>query len=301
MTDFPPSWALAFGDDRFGLWAEFALGGVRQRMRWIAPGRFWMGSPEDEPKRHSDEGPRHEVAISQGFWLADTTCTQALWLALMGGPNPSEFATDPENPVEQVSWDDVQAFLARLVELLAAPAALPTEAEWEYACRAGKQEPFFWGGTVTTAQVNFNGNYPYNGGAKGESRERTVPVKALPANAWGLYQMHGNVWEWCADGIRDYAAARALEVDPQGPLDGAQFAVRGGSWIYDAWRARSACRFAYARAYRFDFLGFRFALRSRNTSASAAAEPLPSPGPEARGQARRDAGPAPEKGAADHG
>ncbi|PTT78480.1 hypothetical protein DBR42_23465, partial [Pelomonas sp. HMWF004] len=228
-------------------------------------------------------------------------CTQALWPAVLGEPNPSRFSDDPENPVEQVSWEDVQGFLARLAERLAAPAALPTEAEWEYACRAGKQEAFFWGSTVTTAQVNVDGDNPYNGGAEGEFRQRTVPVKALPANAWGLYQMHGNVWEWCADGLRGYEAASAPVTDPQGPLDGARFAVRGGSWLYVARGARSACRFAFGRASRLDCLGFRFALRSRSTSPATAAEPLESPGPEARGQARRDAGPAPEEGVTDHG
>lgn len=276
LTDFPPPWALAFGDDRFGLWAEFAVGGVRQRMRWIEPGAFWMGAPEDEEGRSVREGPRHEVRISQGFWLADTACTQALWQALMGN-NPSRFDSDPQNPVEHVSWRDVQGFLQALAQALQAPVALPTEAEWEYACRAGSWTPFSWGDSIATDQMNYDGNHPIRGSAAGAYRKRTVPVKALPANAWGLYQMHGNVWEWCADGLREYPSAQDLAVDPEGPRDGAQFAVRGGSWFDGAWGARSAFRYAYVRASRYGYLGFRFALRS--TSSGTAAELLDSRGP----------------------
>ena len=109
--------------------------------------------------------------------------------------------------MERVSWNDVQGFLARINELVPGlDLVLPTEAEWEYACRAGTETPFSFGETITPEQVNYNGDYPYAGGKKGLYRQETVPVASLPANPWGLYEMHGNVWEWCADGQRSYTA-----------------------------------------------------------------------------------------------
>ncbi len=280
LPDLPPPWACAFGDDPYGLWAEFTVGDARQRMRWVEPGTFRMGSPDDEAERADHEGPQHLVQITRGFWLADTACTQALWLAVMGGKNPSGFADDLLNPVEQVSWDDVvvgtgeqgkgPGFFDRLREWLpGSDPALPTEAQWEYACRAGSGEPFAFGKTVTTDQVNFDGNYPYGAAPKGPYRNHTVSVKALPANRWGLYQMHGNVWEWCADPLRDYAATAAGEksvVDPglEGEAEprSARRAVRGGSWLGVARGARSAYRRAFVRSVRRGDLGFRLALRS---------------------------------------
>ena len=197
-----PPWASAVGVDEFGLYADFRIEGVTQRMRWIPPGEFLMGSPEDEPERVDNER-RHEVVLTHGFWLAETACTQALWEAVMG-KNPSRFK-GPERPVENVSWDDVQGFIARLNERVPGlELRLPTEAEWEYACRAGTQTPFWFGDNITPEQANYDGNYPYAGGKKGLYREQTVEVKALPANGWGLYQMHGNVWEWCADWFGEY-------------------------------------------------------------------------------------------------
>ncbi|MDP2867443.1 MAG: formylglycine-generating enzyme family protein [Methyloversatilis sp.] len=161
------------------------ISGFTQRLRWIEPGEFWMGSPEDEPERWEGEGPRHRVRIGRGFWLADNACTQALWAAVMGS-NPSHFHEGedaPQRPVENVDWDDVQKFLSLLnLHLPDTLVSLPTEAEWEYACRAGTQTPFSFGADITTAQVNYDGNHPYAGGAKGLYRQTTVPVKSLPAN-----------------------------------------------------------------------------------------------------------------------
>ena len=214
-AEFPPPWAVAWGDDRFGLWAELEVNTVVQRLRWIAPGEFWMGSDKAERAllRNKDwerwaerESPRHRVCLSEGFWLADTACTQAMWLAVLDGENnPSHFSDDPELPVESVSFDDVVRFLHRLkIEFTEGCAAnLPTEAQWEYACRAGTEAAFAFGDTITPQQVNCDGNHPYGNAAKGLFRERTVPVKALPANRWGLYQMHGNIWEWCDDELRN--------------------------------------------------------------------------------------------------
>lgn len=308
----------AFGIDRdFGLFVDLAVGQATQRLRWIAPGEFWMGSTDDERALFGDktyeelaeyESPRHRVRLSQGFWLADSACTQALWQAVMGD-NPSRFKDDPQLPVEQVSWDDVQGFLARLQPLLPAgcQAVLPTEAEWEYACRAGTEGPFNLGEQIAPRQVNFDGNHSYAGGEIGRHRGKTVPVTVLPPNAWGLYEMHGNVWEWCDDGLRNYAESGrdGLVLNPTGPREqgsSAPRAVRGGSWVSTAWMARSAFRFAFQRVDRLGDLGFRLALMSTvqdapegpASSQESPAEPARAvrPEPEARDPARRDNGPA---------
>lgn len=263
---FPPPWASAWGDDRHGLWADLKVQGVVQRMRWIEPGEFEMGSPMTGQELQYEEGPQHRVCITRGFWLADTACTQALWQAVMGS-NPSHFKGDDQCPVESVSHEDVEQFLKRLQPTCEGHATvLPTEAEWEYACRAGTMTAFSFGNTVTPDQVNYNGNHPDGSGEKGLYRERTVPVKALLCNAWGLYQMHGNVDEWCMDDTRTYAALAKADVllDPTGPeAQGpeANRAVRGGSWIDRAHFARSACRDADQRRHSSYYLGFRLALR----------------------------------------
>jgi formylglycine-generating enzyme required for sulfatase activity len=266
---FPPPFASAWGDDAFGLWADFSLtasehtDSVSQRLRWIEAGSFLMGSPDDEPERLDHEGPQHEVTISQGFWLADTACTQALWLAVMGDENPSRFQDDLNQPVEQVSWHAVQTFLQRLQTMLPdCQVDLPSEAEWEYACRAGTETPFSFGANISPQQVNYNGNYPYPGGEPGEYREKTVPVKSLSANPWGLYEMHGNVYEWCKDGQRSYD--QQAQIDPLGPMvgDDGPRVIRGGSWDYFARGARSARRDAVRPGNAIDILGFRVCLRS---------------------------------------
>jgi sulfatase modifying factor 1 len=267
---FPPPWAVAWGDDHYGLWAEAEFGGAEamivQRLRWIAPGDFLMGSPRAEQGAQAREHPQHQVFISNGYWLADTACTQALWLAVMGN-NPSHFqeSIDLQHPVEQVSWLDVQQFLRKL-SLPGAQASLPTEAEWEYACRAGTTTPFSFGENISTAQVNFDGNHPYADAKKGEYRKCTVAVRALPANPWGLYQMHGNLWEWCADTRREYTLV--AQSDPGleealTPVENEDLrAVRGGCWVDFALSARSAYRSQFVPDGRLDRLGFRFVLRS---------------------------------------
>jgi formylglycine-generating enzyme required for sulfatase activity len=281
---YPPAWANAHGDDRFGLWADFTLPAstITQRLRWIAPGEFDMGSPPDEPERYADEGDKpRRVQISQGFWLLDTACTQALWQAVMD-ENPAHFNEHnkggPQHPVERVSWLKVQDFLVKVAALLPGlspdfVATLPTEAEWEYACRAGSTTPFSFGNNIDTDQVNYHGGHPYADAAKGEVRGSTVAVKALPANAWGCYQMHGNVWEWCADAREDFfeKLQPLFTCDPGlaaalFPLAGNQPSirvVRGGSWCDGARGAGSACRVRFAPDSRFLFLGFRFVLRTR--------------------------------------
>ncbi len=250
-----PDWAEAIGRDEYGLYADFAVEGVSQRMRWIAPGEFLMGSPENEPERYSDE-TQHPVILTRGYWLADTVCTQALWRAVMGS-NPSNFKGD-DRPVEQVSWEDAQYFIERLNGRIPGNTfRLPTEAEWEYACRAGTTGPFWFGDQITTDQVNYDGNRPYAGSPKGQDRGETVNVKDLPCNGWGLYQMHGNVWEWCQDWLGGYDLDTI--VDPAGPAEGSGRVLRGGGWVNDGGHVRSAYRLAYVPGLRYGYCGFRLA------------------------------------------
>jgi formylglycine-generating enzyme required for sulfatase activity len=267
---FPPPFASAWGDDEFGLWAEFELSedrkSVKQKLRWIEPGTYWMGSPEDEPERLSTEGPRHLVTLTEGFWLADTACTQALWSAVMGS-NPSRVQGE-QLPVENVSWDDVQEFLRSLQQRCEVEFVLPTEAQWEYACRAGTQTAFSVGENVAPVEVNYDGNYPYARGEKGEYRKRTVAVGSLPPNLWGLYEMHGNVWEWCIDSDRQYAREPAS--DPVGPLLPGPRVLRGGSWLVVGRWARSASRGAIEPGYCRGDIGFRLSARGPTSSARRA-------------------------------
>lgn len=253
----PPPWASAWGQDACGLFADLTVKHITQRFRWIFPGSFLMGSPENEAERYSDE-TLHPVTLTQGFWLADTACTQALWQAVMYN-NPSHFNGDPALPVESVSWLDVQRFIERLNGLSPdLQAKLPSEAQWEYACRAGTQTPFAFGDNITSELVNYDGNYPYPGGGKRLYRGRTVPVKTLPPNPWGLYEMHGNVWEWCADWYGDYP--REAVIDPVGPDQGDHRVVRGGSWLNNAVITRSANRYRFVPDYRDYTVGFRLTL-----------------------------------------
>jgi formylglycine-generating enzyme required for sulfatase activity len=238
-------------------YADLEIKGVTQRFRWIAPGAFLMGSPEDEPERYSNE-TQHRVTLTQGYWLADSTCTQALWRAVMGS-NPSRFQDDEQNPVEQVSWNDVQQFIDKLNGLIPnLNARLPTEAQWEYACRAGTTTPFSFGKNITPEQVNYDGNYPYAGGKAGLYREKTVPVKSLPPNPWGLYEMHGNVWEWCNDWFGDYPSAPVI--DPVGLSTGVYRVLRGGSWSLNGRRVRSAYRDRDEPVNCYYDIGFRLSL-----------------------------------------
>ncbi len=254
-----PAWAHTLGRDGAGLFAAADLKGITQRLRWIGPGRLLMGSPADEQDRFKDER-QHEVCHTRGFWLAETACTQALWQAVMGD-NPSGFNGE-RRPVDTVSWIDVQRFLERLNS--AEPgltARLPTEAEWEYACRAGTTTPFSFGEDIDPAQANYNGNYPYCGDTKGLYREQTVDVASLPANPWGLYEMHGNLWEWCQDWYGEYHAGPLT--DPVGPPSGEGRVRRGGSWLRDGRDLRSASRFLSVPGNRRQFAGFRLVLGSQ--------------------------------------
>jgi sulfatase modifying factor 1 len=252
---FPDRWASEWGEDEYGLWMAFHYEKLRHVMRWIEPGTFMMGSPEDEPERYDDE-TLHQVTLSEGFWLGATTVTQALWQAVTG-ENPSHFKGE-QRPVENVSWNDAQQFVNQLNKKVhGLELELPTEAQWEYACRAGTTTPFFFGENISTDQVNYDGNHPYADGEQGGYREETVDVKVLPCNDWGLYQMHGNVWEWCQDWLGEYPVEPVI--DPFGPNTGRNRVCRGGSWYSSGWYCRSASRIRVVSGFRCFWLGFRLA------------------------------------------
>ena len=211
---------------------------------------FWMGSPKSEACRSNDE-TRHRVRLTQGFWMGKYEVTQRQWEGVMC-ENPSSFK-GADRPVEQVSWDDCQVFVAQINAAGQVRVSLPTEAQWEYACRAGTTSPFNFGSTLNGDMANCDGRHPY-GFFNGRYRRETSPVGEYAPNAWGLYDMHGNVWEWCQDWYGDYAGDAT---DPTGPASGSDRVVRGGSWLIDAQYCRSAGRYGHGPVYRNCILGFR--------------------------------------------
>jgi formylglycine-generating enzyme required for sulfatase activity len=224
----------------------------------IPPGSFAMGSPTAESGRNVDELV-HDVSLSASYYLGRSEVTQQEWRTVMGSA-PSRFADcGPRCPVENVTFDDVQRFLAKLN---AGPAKdvryrLPTEAEWEYACRAGTASPFSSGAIVTTTQVNVDGRRPYDNAPVGSFRGRPTLAGSFEPNPWGLADMHGNVSEWTADWYAPYEATASR--DPHGASSGTEHVVRGGSWETTAANARCAARSKRAPAERSSSLGFRLA------------------------------------------
>jgi formylglycine-generating enzyme required for sulfatase activity len=235
------------------------LGDIEIALRWCPPGAFLMGSPATESKREKNEEQAH-VALSQGFWMMETEVTQELYQAVTG-TNPSGFKGQGSLPVEQVSWDDAMAFTRRLNEKIrittGARFALPTEAQWEYACRAGTTTATAFGDSLSSAQANFDGSFPYGTAVRGPYVQKTTPVRSYQPNAWGLYDMHGNVWEWCADW---YDKKLAGGTDPTGPTVADSRVYRGGSWNYCGPDCRSAYRYKFTPGARNDCLGFRLVL-----------------------------------------
>jgi uncharacterized protein (TIGR02996 family) len=224
---------------------------------WVPPGTFLMGSPPTEEGRSDDE-TQHRVTLSKGFWLGITPVTQAQWRAVMGtNPDPSRFKGD-DRPVERVPWHDCVKFCKKLSKKEGRRYRLPTEAEWEYACRAGTTTPFSFGQTISTDQANYDGNDTYGRGKKGAHRQQTTPVGSFPANAWGLFDMHGNVWEWCQDWYGAYPSSDTK--DPQDSNHGEYRVVRGCSWCNAPNWCRSASRSGYTPASRWDFIGCRVVL-----------------------------------------
>jgi formylglycine-generating enzyme required for sulfatase activity len=233
--------------------ASFVIADLSMEMLWVKPGTFEMGSPSSEKNRADDETP-HTVTLSQGFYLGKHEVTQSEWEKVMGS-NPSHF-NGADRPVERVSWTAVTSFCEKLTELEHKAGRLPsgmfyqlpTEAQWEYACRAGTTTTFSFGDELTAKDSNFD-----------RSVGETTDVGKYPANAWGFHDMHGNVWEWCADWYGDYPAGAVR--DPFGPSDGSLRVLRGGSWLGPANYARSTDRNWYVPAFSFLTLGFRLSLR----------------------------------------
>lgn len=249
--------------------------GVFLEMVKISGGSFLMGSPESELERYENESPQHQVNI-QPFFMGKFQVTQKQYQAIMG-ENPSNFKGE-KKPVESVTWDNAVEFCGRISKITGKTYRLPSEAEWEYACRAGTTTPFHFGETISTDLANYRGTdwnyegtlYPgnYGSGSKGEYRQQTTDVGSFPANAFGLYDMHGNVWEWCQDSWHEnYQGA---------PTDGTSWIIddnennyrmlRGGSWYDNSGVCRCACRLRIERGDRYFFIGFRVVFVSPRAS-----------------------------------
>ena len=242
------------------------LGGVALTMVKIPAGSFLMGSPQDEPERLEREGPQHEVMLG-AFFMAQTPITQAQWRAVAGWqkverdlkPDPSRFK-GANRPVEQVSWLDALEFCRRLSQRTGQRYGLPSEAQWEYACRAGSTTPFHFGATLTPELANYDGNYVYGNGPKGTYRKQTSDVASFPANAWGLHDMHGNVREWCEDHWHDSYNFAPGDDQPwliPAAADDEPRLLRGGSWYNLPALCRSAYRYHYLPDSRLNLIGFR--------------------------------------------
>jgi formylglycine-generating enzyme required for sulfatase activity len=249
--------ALASGTDDIGRWADLRVLGITQRFRWCPPGTFLMGSPDGEHRRGRDEDI-HQVTLTKGFWIADTECSQALWITVMGS-SPSA-VQDLSHPVERVAWDQCHVFLARLDRLCPGIAArLPSESEWEYACRAGGADS-----TPIESSAWFSRT---SGG-------QTHPIAQLQPNTWGLFDMRGNVAEWCEDGYAPYP--KPVVVDPA-PQPGNARAVRGGSCRDDATACRPAHRGHQRQQAVSDQVGLRLALGCGDRLPTLGARPATAP------------------------
>jgi formylglycine-generating enzyme required for sulfatase activity len=242
-----PTWAERHGVDEHGYWAEFEIQKQVQRLRFIPPGRFWMGSPLTEEGRFDNE-TLHAVILSRGYWLADSACTWELWRAVTGQMPEGQDREHRSLPATNVSHDDITGqFLPQLNRQLPGfEGRLPGEAEWEYAARAGSVTAFAWGDEARTDRMSFD-----------QEKPGFMPVRSFPANAWGLHQMHGNVWEWCADDLGPYPPGEVMDPFAE---QATRPVLRGGSWIGRALYCRSAVRNnARDSGFRGRDVGFRLA------------------------------------------
>jgi eukaryotic-like serine/threonine-protein kinase len=251
ILERPQISAMAFQED---------LGnGISLTMVKIPAGKFMMGSPANEEKRSEDESPQHQVKVPE-FYLGQTLVTQGQWQALMGS-NPSNFKGDNNLPVDSVSWLDGMDFCEKLTQKTGRTYRLPSEAEWEYACRAGTTTPFAFGETITPAVVNYNGNYTYAQAAKGEHRQKTTVVGSFPANLFGLYDMHGNLWEWCLDEWSNNYKNAPNDGSARGNIISRNRnkvrVLRGGSWYSYPLSCRAANRLRDVIDLQFNLFGFR--------------------------------------------
>ncbi len=208
---------------------------------WVRPGTFLMGSPEDEEERVDDES-QHPVTLTRGFWMASHPVTAAQWQAVTGQPIGGGFK-GKDLPALQVSWDLSQELIQQLNKKEDQEYRLPTEAEWEYACRAGTTTPFFFGETILPDQANYEAKFVYGKGVKGRGKKKPTPGGSYPPNAWGLYDMHGNVSEWCEDWYGPYPEKHVKDPLWKKPDRYQPWrVVRGGCWHEGPGRCRSAAR-----------------------------------------------------------
>ena len=273
-----PEWVDEYGTDSYGCWASITYQGIVQVFRYCQPGRFLIGSPSDEVGHQSNEDPQQEITFLSGFWLSDTAVTYELYHALM--ESHTQPRQVPSKPMDHVSWKDVSRFTANLSgEVRDLTCRLPSESEWEYACRAGTVEPFnpsvgrtYNGQSVTVTEVNYRGEFPYGSAPIGIYREQSVAAKGgeFRPNNWGLWHMHGNIAEWCQDtwsdnhvGINSDGTARnTLRIDTRD----VSRVLRGGSWMNDAKSSRSARRYALHPGSNHSAIGFRIAISNGKNS-----------------------------------
>jgi formylglycine-generating enzyme len=243
------------------------------KLCWCPPGRFLMGSPKSEPERRLGED-QVEVTLTRGFWTAKFEATQGDWKGVVGklpGPLTNELPEGDDYPVGNVNFAEAEMFCRKLTELSRRsgelPAGwefrLPTEAQWEYACRAGTKTATAFGDKLSSRQANFRGK-PYNGGEPGPSVGKAAKVGSYPANAWGLHDMHGNTFEWCRDWYHarlpggvdpdSYSAKSTAQRNRTGDVSRVR---RGGCWADDGWPCRSAFRLRFEPERRYDHIGFR--------------------------------------------
>jgi len=240
--------------------------GVEIEMVYIPGGTFIMGTPETEKDSYPRERPQHQVKVGP-FYIGKYQVTQAQWGAVAKlakierdlNPDPSRFKGE-NRPVERVSWEDAVEFCARLAQATGKEYRLPSEAEWEYACRGGTRTPFHYGETITSDLANYDGNSTYAEEAAGEYRRETTPVGSFPPNSFGIYDMHGNVLEWCADPWHDNyeGAPKDGSVWRENGNDNYSHVMRGGSWVVNSRVCRSGFRFYFVRRDVFSgHVGFR--------------------------------------------
>jgi formylglycine-generating enzyme len=246
---------------------------IGMKLTLIPAGKFLMGSPDGEAERDPEE-VQHEVTITKAFYMGVYEVTQGQYQKLMPKQNPhfgDKHGAGPDHPMEQVRWKDAVEFCARLSDLAAERKAgrvyrLPTEAEWEYACRAGTTTAFHFGDKLSSAQANFNGNFPAGNADKGPYLKKTAKVGSYPPNAWGLYDMHGNVMEWCSDWYDPNYYKNSPKEDPSGPANGVVatgfgkdhfHVVRGGCWLDEGRGCRAAYRFRLQSTEPYRLVGFR--------------------------------------------
>ena len=249
-------WQAKKGTDLKGIKLDVKLSNTQKiefaEMAFIEGGSFMMGSPETEVKRDENE-VQHKVTITS-FYMSKYMVTQKQWHDIMG-TSPSHFGACEKCPVEMVTYEEVQEFIKKVNEKTNLHYRLPTEAEWEYAARAGTSTVFYTGNNLTTKQANYNGNYPYNGNPQGKNLTKTSPVGSYPPNAWGLYDMAGNLYQWCSDWFGPYDLNQTT--DPTGAKKGDQRVIRGGSWFDLAQYCRSANRYSYMPAKKRYNIGIR--------------------------------------------